>query len=460
MSSKRIANPGGKANELIENSGYRFDIGPTLITMPFIINEVFEGQSKFGVELKKLDNICKYHWEDGSSINTHHEFDRLKKEIEKIDKKDAEKIDDYFKYSRKIYDLSADIFLLNPFGEINRFMKWDVLKRIPKVQTLDPFRKYYQGVKRFFKHPKINQLFNRYATYNGSSPYLSPATLNIIPWVEFGLGSYYIKGGIYKLSEQMYKYAESLGVKFHFNSGVDEIIVKNKEAKGLVINGEEKPFDYIVANSDVNYTFQNLIKGDFKEKKKYSKLEASSSGFIILLGVNKKHELLSQHNVLFSSDYEKEFIEIFEEGKFPNDPTIYISISSKSDEGHAPKNAENWFILVNTPYQNDIDWTNDKDKYKRIVFDKLKRNGFDIESNIEFEKIITPDDLFDLYKSNKGSIYGFSSNSSMSAFLRPSNRNRSIKNLFFAGGSSHPGGGVPLVILSGKHCTNLILEDR
>lgn len=454
--------PGGKASE-IRLGDYRFDIGPTLITMPFVIKELLK-DSPEKLEIQELDNICRYFWEDSTVIDAFSNSQKFASELEKIDSDDAKNYSAFLEYCEEMYELTKKTFLFEPFGEASYLLNMETLKKVPKLRKLDSFRTVDSGVRKFFKNEKIIQLFGRYATYNGSSPYKAPATLNIIPWVEFGLGGNYIKGGIYQLSKVLYNYSKNLGVDFRFNSKVEKINVENKVAKGIEYssNGSEliyEEFDFVLANSDVAETYNYLIDGFEEKKKKLNRLEPSSSGFIILWGINQKNEPLEHHNVLFSNNYKEEFEYLFDKKEIYSDPTIYISISSRKDKDHAPSNSENWFVLINSPSLNNIYWEEEKPRVRKVIIEKLKKNGLDIENHIEEEMIISPDDLYRRYLSNKGSIYGFSSNDRNSAFLRPRNRNREIKNLFFAGGSSHPGGGVPLVILSGKHAAELIIRQ-
>jgi phytoene dehydrogenase-like protein len=185
---------------------------------------------------------------------------------------------------------------------------------------------------------------------------------------------------------------------------------------------------------------------------------------VFLWGVRNIHPKLAQHNIIFSEDYEREFQQIFGELRAPDDPTVYISISSKTDPEHAPPNSENWFVLLNMPYLPDgdhlEDWNTETDRMREAVFSKLGKIGIDISGCIEAERVYTPEDLLTLYASNRGSIYGISSNSKTTAFKRHANRSRDIEGLYFAGGSVHPGGGIPLTILSGKMAAELILETE
>lgn len=449
---------GGKLSYIYQN-GYYFDIGPTLLTMPFVLEHLFNstGEKLYDfIEINIIEPACRNFFSDGIVIDTSSNLSRMKSELSKIYPTAGEDFERYLNYSKKLYENTADIFLFEPFQELKYLFKKRTLP-LQRVFFLDAFRTIDEANQSFFKDERVVQLFNRFATYNGSSPYLAPATLNVIPYVEYGLGAYYINGGMFKLVEALENLAKKLDIEINLNCQVEKILTENKIAKGITHSGINEYFDFIVCNTDVVHTFNNLVDGFEKEKIKLNKLEPSLSGMLFLWGVSAKTEILMHHNVFFSEDYFNEFLQIFNDKKAPDDPTIYVSISSKSNQEHSPPNSENWYVLLNMPYlDSGQDWELEKKKMRYAIFNKLKKFGIDIQSKIEFEQVLTPKDFFELYRSNRGSIYGISSNSRLTAFKRPANRSRKIKNLFFATGSAHPGGGIPLAILSGRHCADLI----
>lgn len=454
---------GGKLNHLNEN-GFYFDIGPSLLTMPFVIEDIFIHLGKNienYLEIIPLQNICRYFWANDKILDADSDLSTFKENIKSINLKDSENLDKFLKYSKQIYDLTSNTFLFGPFLEWSELTKLNNYKTLLNLGKIDTNRTMQQAIDSYFESKELRQLFGRYATYNGSNPYKAPATLNIIPHVEYTLGSFYIKGGMFKLSQALEKLLTEQNIKVNYNTNVQTILTNNQTAIGIEILNEnnlieKQEFDIIISNSDIVYTNNTLLKNN-KLSKDYNKYEPSLSGFIMTLGIDRTFDSLKHHNILFSVDYKKEFEQIFEDLELPDDPTIYISITNKSDKSHAPIGAENWFILLNMPYNsNKIDWNKKKDKVREIVLSKLKRFGYDIADNIVFEKIYTPDDLENMYLTNRGSIYGLSSNDKFSAFLRQSNRNKKVKNLYHCGGSVHPGGGIPLVLLSGKITSELV----
>ncbi len=452
---------GGKVNSF-ETSGFSFDTGASLVTMPHVFRELFEFADRKledYLKLVSLDPICKYFWSDGTIFDASQDLKKTEKAIETLEPKDVTGFRKYIADSRQKYGVAERTFLAVSLNEVSKLLRpayfTDLLK-ISSLRTLNSHNKKY------FSSPKLQQLFDRFATYNGSSPYSVPATFALIPFVEFGLGAWYVEGGIYNIPQSLTKLAIELGVKFEFNAEVEKILIENKKATGVRLkNGNLLDADFVVANSDAIETYRSLIAEKTRpsfSNKRIEKTEPSCSGFVLLLGVKKKFDQLAHHNIFFSNDYKAEFDAIFKQKRPAEDPTIYVCASSRTDATQAPEGCENLFVLVNAPYTTDqTNWQIEAQNYRNFIIKTLEKSGLsDLEESILVEKIITPEDLESKYLSNKGSIYGVSSNSIFSAFMRPPNRSLDIKNLFFSSGSSHPGGGMPLVLLSGKMTSELI----
>ncbi len=449
---------GGKIG-IIQENGFTFDTGPSVITLPFVIDDIFNtlgmDRSKF-LEFIKLNPVNRNFFSDGTFIDSFSEKDKMTKELAKLSVGDSKQYSSYINYTKQIYEKANRVFLFEPIHEIAKLIKEHKFPNLLDFRYIDSFRTMNKANSTFFGNDNIRKIFNRYATYNGSSPYKTPATMNIIAYVELILGAYYIKGGIYNLNREITKLAILSGTKIFFNSEITKILSNNDKIKGVEVNGEKYNFDYVISNIDVIETFTKLIDAYPKYTAKLKKIEPSMSGFVMILGVKKSNKKLIHHNVLFSDNYQKEFDDIYN-GKISESPTIYIAITSKSDTEHAPEGCENWFILLNMPFlNNNIDWDKQNEYVRNLIIKRLEMNELLNSNDIIYEKTFTPKDLYNKYRSNRGSIYGISSNNRMSAFKRPANRSRIIENLYFAGGSTHPGGGIPLVLLSGKNCADLI----
>ena len=468
---EKNAQVGGKLN-LLERDGFRWDTGPSLLTMPQVYRDLWKAAGRRledYVRLRPVDPICRYFWPDGTRLDASDSVAAMTAALEKLNPTDVAAYFRFMAYSRKLYDLTADAFLFHGFNSWRDFLQLNPRQAL----QIDPFRTVHGAVKSFFHDPHLVQLFDHYATYNGSSPYLAPATLNIIPYVELGMGGWYVEGGLYALAKAYRRLAEDLHVEIHTGPDyeVSEILVKGRKTTGVKLhNGEIVPADLVVANTDVTYTSEKLLPKRrsplnwLGSKLPFSaSLEPSCSGFILFLGLNKQFSQLKHHNILFSRDYKQEFDQIFQQRQPPTDPTIYICWTGHSNPDHAPTGGSNLFVLVNAPYLSEaFDWQAPGvvEQYRKVILDRMEAFGLtDLRESIVVEEVMTPVDLATRYNAHRGAIYGTSSNNRFSAFLRPPNRSRRFKGLYFVGGSTHPGGGVPLVTLSAKIVTELIEAD-
>ncbi len=456
--------PGGKANEINE-SGFRFDTGPSLFTMPWVLEELFNDlgiKIKDFLEYNKLDILCKYFYCDGTVINAYSEKNKFIKEMTDKTLDTSESFKKYFNYTHDIYDLTHKIFLENSLTEIKTYFNLDSLKSLFNLSKIDTNRTMAKANSKYFKDPKTLQLFNRYATYNGSNPFKAPATLNIISHVENEKGGYFINGGIYKLVEALTSLCVNEGIELYFNTPVKNISVFNNKITGITIfrNNREEfiSADIVVSNSDVLNTYKNLLTVKNHSKiNKYEKLESSSSALVFYWGIKGNYDQLKLHNILFSENYEEEFNDLFNRNVVPNDPTVYIYISSKESLKDAPDGHENWFVMINSPNNTGQNWNEELLKSKEKIILKINKIlNIDISKNIVFEKTLSPLNIEQLTESNKGSLYGIASNNKIAAFMREQNRSPKYKGLYFVGGSVHPGGGIPLVMLSAKITSKLI----
>lgn len=456
---------GGKMDETFLGE-FRFDTGPSLLTMKFVLEDLFRMQGKKlenYLTISPIDPICQYFFASGLKLNAYADIQRMIAELPDSLKNEKQAIQKYLAYSKKIYDLTADLFLFDSIQNLRHLVNPKAWKTLFNLKSIDPFRTVHEANESFFKSPELIQLFDRYATYNGSDPFQAPATLNIIPHVEYTLGSWYVKGGMYRLSEALVKLALESGVTIQYGTTVQEICIENGAVSGVKIGSTEIiETTCVVSNADVVHTHNNLIKGYPTLAKKWEQKEPSCSGLVFLWAMNQSYSELSHHNIFFSEDYEQEFQQLFQERKAPDDPTIYLSITSKSDSNHAPIGKENWFILVNMPWLEDGKENSEEEIHsiRQAIFRRLKRAGFaQVSEQIIEEKILSPSYLRTRTFSNKGSIYGISSNHRNAAFYRQDNKSGQIKGLYFAGGSAHPGGGIPLVILSGMNAARHIEKD-
>jgi len=452
--------PGGKLSEF-EQDGFRFDAGPSLFTMPHYVDELFALAGKnprdfFNYE--QLDVVCRYFYEDGTSLNAYADQERFAAEVSQQTAEPVNSVKKYLKNSANIYSITNHVFLERSLHRLKTYLQWDTVRSVFRFPQIDAFRAMHTANQRFFQDKRLTQFYDRYATYNGSNPYTAPATLNVIPHLEQHYGAYFPHGGIYSIVSSLVKLAESLGVKFHYNALVEEIVLEKQIAKAIKIKGELIPADIIVSNMDVWFTYHKLLKQHpHLFPKKILRQERSSSALIFYWGIKRQFAQLNLHNIFFSKDYKAEFDHIWQQKDIYHDPTIYVNISSKYKPDDAPQDCENWFTMINVPANTGQDWESLISTARQNIITKLSRLlGEDINPLILSESILDPRSIESKTSSYQGSLYGTSSNSQFAAFLRHANRSSAIKNLYFCGGSVHPGGGIPLCLLSAKIVSNWI----
>ena len=444
--------PGGKLSEF-EAAGYRFDAGPSLFTMPQYVDELFDLAGKDPrdyFQYRRLDRLCAYFYEDGTLINAWSDPEKFADEIAAKTADPASSVKAFLKKSGKIYSITNHVFLEKSLHRLKTYLSIDTLKSFLQIAGIDSMRSMNKANESFFRDEKTVQLFNRYATYNGSDPYQAPATLNVIPHLEYHYGAYFPEGGMYSITTSLVKLAEDLGVEFNYSSRVDEIIIKNDAVKGVKVNDSQNIASIVVSYMDVWFTYKKLLPHLIAPQGTLGQ-ERSSSALIFYWGINGEFPEMDLHNIFFSNNYQQEFDAIWKEEKIHQDPTVYINITSKYKPDDAPPGCENWFVMINVPSNTGQDWDTLIAQARTNILEKLSRVlGKDIESRIKSETILDPRSIESKTSSYQGSLYGTSSNNKFAAFLRHPNFSSAIKGLYFAGGSVHPGGGIPLALLSAK----------
>ena len=451
---------GGKLSEFWQGK-YRFDAGPSLFTMPHYVASVFEAAGEDitqHFDYQRLDTLCHYFWDDQTSLRAFADKTKFADEVEAQLGVSAENILQTLAESERKYHLSGTIFLENSLQKISTWLNQKVWKAVRSSHTLDIFSTMNATNERLLRHPKLVQLFNRYATYNGSNPYRASGILNIIPHFEYGFGAFIPRRGMFDISRSLFELAKRKGAIFHFNQKIDEIVVENSTVTGIVSEGKIVDYDLVVSNMDVFYTYKKLLPHEPHPETTLSQAK-STSALIFYWGIKAEFAQLDLHNIFFSNDYRHEF-DCLERGEVSDDPTVYVNITKKYCPADAPDGCENWFVMVNVPHNSGQNWDEMTTKIRSKVIQKLSKIlKIDLEPLIENESTLDPRSIENRTSSHLGALYGTSSNNRMAAFLRHSNRSKTVKNLYFCGGSVHPGGGIPLCLLSAKIVSELIEEN-
>lgn len=455
--------PGGKLHQFSLSGGYRFDFGPSLFTMPQYVDELFAlaGEDpRDHFNYVRLPEVCRYWWPDGTRfIAPASTADLIRSAAETFDVPE-QAMQDFMDTAARKYTLTGRTFLEKSLHKLSTWLDPQVAYAMLKIPGLDLFRSMHDVHKAALKDPRLVQLFDRFATYNGSNPYKAPGLLSMIPHFEHHFGAYLPEGGMYDIATSVYALGKRLGVRYHFDTRVDKINRAGTRVQGIEVDQQALPCDNVVCNMDVWLAYDKLLAGA-KKPRLTLKQQKSTSAVIFYWGIDREFAELGLHNIFFSKDYAKEFSDL-EAGSLSDDMTVYVNISSKLVPGDAPAGHENWFVMVNAPSHTGQDWDAMVGKLRERVVALLSRELAPdmapawLTDHIKSERTVTPPDIEQLTGSHQGALYGTSSNNTMAAFLRHPNFSREIEGLYFLGGSVHPGGGLPLCLLSAKIVAGLV----
>ncbi|MCX6440800.1 MAG: phytoene desaturase family protein [Actinobacteria bacterium] len=448
-----------------------FDTGPSLLTLPAVYKDFFIRTGKpLGLlcEILPVDPSFDYRFSDGTSVKFANlsRFHTLNAIRNSYGDAVADQWDALMRRAEKMWDVSRE-----PFVESELRSALSLLKRtsiLKDIFTIAPWKSLRKLADEFLPDQHLRFILDRYATYSGSDPRKAPAVLATIAFVEESFGAWHIKGGLGTLATLVHQRCVDVGVDIHFNSQVVEITTEKGRATGIQLaDGSFVAADAVVTNADASITYSNLIKGNQRKlrrvRRNLTKADPSIAGFSVLLGLRKdESEPLSHHTVLFPDDYDAEFNSIFSSKTPVLAPTIYIC-APRDQAMTKDENLEGWSILVNAPHhgENGFDWSNQEFNraYANSIIDQIEDHGIPIRTRLETLSFRTPADLETAVNAPGGSIYGTSSNGARAAFMRAKNRSP-IKNLYCVGGSAHPGGGLPLVGMSGEIVANAVGSAR
>lgn len=458
---------GGKMAEWTEG-GFRWDTGPSVVTMRPVLEELFAAAGRrldSYLDLLPVEPLTRYFYPDGARLDISRYLSRTLEQIASFSPRDVEGYLSFLAYAARLNRLTSPVFTFGPPpspASLANISPFDALRvGLASLQNLDA------AIRARVRSPRLRQLLGRFATYVGSSPYQASAALSVIAHVELNEGVWYPRGGVYAIARALEKLASGLGVEIRTNTEIMSI-ARSQDRRGLyhatgvvLKNGEHLAAETVIANLDVATVYEKLLPSAPRFQRRLAQLERmqpSCSGFVLLLGVEGEHPELAHHNIFFSSDYRREFRQIFRQGIPPDDPTIYVAITSKTDAGHAPAGCENWFVLVNAPAADGrFDWAAHKEEYAELILRRLAERGLDVRGRLRVRNVAAPPDLETMNGARRGALYGVSFNDRLAPFKRPGNRCREVEGLYFVGGTTHPGGGVPMVMLSGKVAAEMIL---
>lgn len=456
---------GGRAH-LIEKDGYRFDIGPTLLMMVDVLDDVFAATGKKRedyLEIIQLHTNYRVAFGDGTSGRFGTNLAELTKELEKIDPEGPEQFYRLFSKLSMMYRLGRKRFIDKNFDTI-----FDFLDPISGLQLVrhGGLKRLASFVGSYMRDQRLVQLFSFQSMYLGVSPYDAPAIYAIVAYMETAKGIWYAKGGMHQVPKALTRLVKDLGGTVHYNRPVRKIIVEQQQAVGIELeDGTRVEGDIIISNADLTYTYQKLLTS--KERPHFGdarigKLKHSYSALLYYWGVDADVSGLDHHNVYFSENYKESFNQVFRDNRLPEKPAFYTHVPTKTDSTVAPKGKHIVYTLVPVPNLNSsVDWETAKKEMRAHVLGTLReRFGVDLSKKIESEVIFTPQEFKDKYNLTHGAAFGLTHHLSQSGYFRPHNYVEGIKGLYLVGASTYPGSGVPMVLLSGKLVTERIQRDN
>lgn len=450
--------PGGKLGEL-KLGPYRFDTGPSLFTMPQFVEELFtlagEKMSDH-FTYKKKDIVCEYFFEDSTRFTAYADMEKYLQEAERVFNVEPKVLKKYFANSKLKYNRTKSIFLEHSLHKVGTYFSLETIKSLANLRSLTLFSTLNEWNEKKLGNEKLVQLFNRYATYNGSSPYQTPAIMSMIPHLEQHFGTFFPDKGMFSIVESLYNLARAKGVKFHFDTMVERIIISYGRAVGILAGRRFFGAESIISTMDIVPTYKYLMPHE-KAPAKILNQERSSSAIVFYWGMKRKFPELNLHNIFFAEDYKAEFDSIFKTKTVGDDITVYVNISSKEIPSDAPEDGENWFVMVNVPANNGQDWNEILFRTRQNVYAKLSRIlKVNIEEFVACESSLDPRKIERNTFSFQGALYGASSNDPFAAFLRHKNFAFFTEQLYFCGGTVHPGGGIPLCLMSAKITAEIV----
>jgi phytoene desaturase len=454
---------GGHASQLLKN-GYTFDMGPSLITAPELIDELFQlaGEKRQNwLELIPLHPYYRVYFSDGTHFDYTGDTEAMKAEMNRFSPKDAQVYNRFMASCEKIYDA----VMTKGLGA-EPFMTWgSLLKFLPHALRLGAVRSTYAYAKKYFKHPAHRFLFSFHPLFLGGNPFRSPAVYLMIPYLEKTGGVWFARGGMYALVQALEQLFKKMGGEVIINQPVEEIIIEKNRAAGVISNNKTIYADIIVSNADVLYTYQTLIKSGRKRHwhdKRIRRTAVSMSAFLLYLGIKKKYPQLLHHTLILSHRYKELVEDIFDHHILPDDFSMYLHAPTKTDPSMAPAGCESLYILIPvTNLDAAINWSTKKNEYATKILNFLENNfGLHaLQENIDVLETFTPEDFAIQRNAYKGSPWGIEPKLTQTAYLRPHNRSEDFKGLYFAGAGTHPGAGLPGVLLSAKATEKVIVND-
>ena len=453
---------GGRAYQL-KDKGYVFDMGPSLITAPHVIDSVFRSAGKRlrdYVDLVPLDPYYRVYYHDGTHLDYVGDPDRMKAQMAQFNAADAERFDGFMDQVKPIFDtVIGDRLGSKPFDTLGTMIGF-----LPRMARLKAFLPVTTFVNRFFKDFRHRFIFSFHPLFVGGNPFFTPAIYLMIPFLEREGGVWFTRGGMYSLVEAMGRLFQELGGKIRTGTEVGKIQVESGRAVGVTAGDELFPADLVVSNADVGHTYKHLISPEHRRRwsdRKVDGLDYSMSCFLLYLGTKKQYPDLKHHTLILSERYKALLKDIFDKKILPDDFSMYLHVPTRTDPSMAPEGSESMYVLIPVANnQSGLDWSSIKEDFADRVLSFLEEWGMDgLKENLEVLHIFTPDDFAHHLNAFHGNAFAIEPKFTQTAWFRPHNRSEDVEGLYLVGAGTHPGAGVPGVFMSAETTYGSIAED-
>lgn len=458
---EKNATAGGRCNQFTRD-GHRFDIGPTLFLMPEVFAETYAAlgaRMEDQLDLRRIDPTYAVRFDDGTQLSLTSDMHAMQTQLEALEPGSFGGLMRYLAEGHLHYHTSLRRFVGRNF---NSYLDYFSLRNLPLLFQLKALVKHYDNIGHYFRDPHLKAAFTFQNMYLGLSPYDAPATFSLLQYTEMAGGVWYPMGGLYKVIESLAALAEVQGVRFLYNTPVQRIEVEGDRATGVLLeDGRRMTADVILANADLPYVYRELLP-DQAEAQRLERLKYTCSAIMFFWGADRVYPQLGTHNVFLSGDYKGSFDRIFKDHTLPDQPSFYVHAPTRVDPTAAPSGQDTLFVLVPVGHLDENvpqDWEVLRARARTTVLQRLAKMGIrDLEQHLKFEVSYTPRDWLTLYNLEKGAAFSLSHNFMQVGYLRPQNQHHRYRNLYFVGGSTHPGTGLPMVLISARLTTERIMD--
>lgn len=454
--------PGGRAY-VYHDKGFVFDAGPTVITAPHCLEELFEGSGKDMADYAELIPVKPFYrlfWESGETFDYDQDMKSTLDQIAAVSPEDAAGYEQFLDYSKEVFDEGYVKLAHEPFLDW-----WSMIKVAPELIRLGAYRSVYKTISKFIKTPHLREAFSFHSLLVGGNPFATSSIYTLIHFLERKWGVYFAKGGTGALVQGLVRFFEDLGGTLHLNAEIEAIETQAGRVTGIRTAAGVESFDMVVSNADVMHTYRTLLKDEplaRPTEKRLDKMSYSMSLFLIYFGTSKQYPDLAHHNVLFGPRYKELLEDIFRHGNLPDDFSLYLHAPTRTDPSMAPAGCEAFYVLSPVAHLGnmDIDWSVEGPKYAEKILTYLDQRYLPgLKESIVTQRIFTPADFETELNAHLGSAFSLEPTLQQSAYFRTHNKDDRIGGLYFVGAGTHPGAGVPGVLNSAKATAKVIQAD-